>query len=423
MSLIQEQEMTDKNRAAHGANGRKSRGAATPEGKERARAANLRHGVYSKLRDEALPALGEDPAHLDELKAEGYRQWRPTNPDQAWYVERMASLKFRLERYERMQETVTARRIRRVDDRRLEAVRQVRIKYAELDGFLLTLEAAVARPDFYAPPGFFPFYENAAKVGPCPEMARIGELLSRLREPADSPAPGATPDRAMSDAEWKLWRESFAAKEYPVPCVLPVAQGQERDEMRAELEEIARSQRALNAESWEKELDRQGAPLPLAERDAMAREMGKEIEFLVRQENICSRELARTAKLFLQMQAAEERKSQAAARAEAEAASRNATAATAAPPPGPDTEAAPPLGPDTEAGPGTRPGTPENKGASGYVDENTTPAKAASAPLSAVTPAGNAQERAAVTGPAPQADAAAPARKERGPNRAGHTAA
>ena len=187
--------------------------------------------------------------------------------------------------------------------------------------------------------------------------------------------------------------------------------------MRAELEEIARSQRALNAESWEKELDRQGAPLPLEERDAMAREMGKEIEFLVRQENTCARELARTAKLFLQMQAAEERKSQAAARAEAEAASRNTTAATAAPPPGPDTEAAPHPGPDT------RPGTPGNTGASGYVDENTTPAKAASAPLSAVTPAGNAQERAAVTGPAPQADAAAPARKERGPNRAGHTAA
>jgi hypothetical protein len=37
-------EMTEKNLAAHQQNARQSRGAATPQGKERARAANLRHG-------------------------------------------------------------------------------------------------------------------------------------------------------------------------------------------------------------------------------------------------------------------------------------------------------------------------------------------------------------------------------------------
>ena len=43
MALI-EQTMTERNLAAHRANARQSHGAATPEGKERARAANLRHG-------------------------------------------------------------------------------------------------------------------------------------------------------------------------------------------------------------------------------------------------------------------------------------------------------------------------------------------------------------------------------------------
>ncbi|MGD0226167.1 MAG: hypothetical protein ABSF71_27865, partial [Terriglobia bacterium] len=64
MSLIQKPSMTDKNRTAHQRNGRQSREAATPEGKERSRAAHLRHGFYSQQREEALCALGEDPAEL-----------------------------------------------------------------------------------------------------------------------------------------------------------------------------------------------------------------------------------------------------------------------------------------------------------------------------------------------------------------------
>ena len=66
MALV-EQTMTEKNLEAHRRNGRQSHGAATPEGKERARAANLRHGYYSDMRDDALVALGEDPADLAAL--------------------------------------------------------------------------------------------------------------------------------------------------------------------------------------------------------------------------------------------------------------------------------------------------------------------------------------------------------------------
>ena len=50
MSLIQKPPMTDNNRTAHQRNGRQSRGAATPQGKERSRAAHLRHGFYSQQR-------------------------------------------------------------------------------------------------------------------------------------------------------------------------------------------------------------------------------------------------------------------------------------------------------------------------------------------------------------------------------------
>src|SRR5208283_4446198 len=92
MALIKEHEMTEDGREARRRNGRKSRGAATAQGKERSRAANLRHGLYSQERDEALRALGEDPADLAELMAGAYEQWRPVNAQQAGLVERLAHL-------------------------------------------------------------------------------------------------------------------------------------------------------------------------------------------------------------------------------------------------------------------------------------------------------------------------------------------
>jgi len=61
MSLIHTQEMTEENLAAHRANGQKTLRPTTPEGKANSAAANLRHGFYSKARNGAIAAMGEDP--------------------------------------------------------------------------------------------------------------------------------------------------------------------------------------------------------------------------------------------------------------------------------------------------------------------------------------------------------------------------
>lgn len=69
MSLMKQAQSTDKKSASRRRNGRQSRGAKTAEGKERIRAANLKHGYYSKVREEALVSLGEDPKDLAALIA------------------------------------------------------------------------------------------------------------------------------------------------------------------------------------------------------------------------------------------------------------------------------------------------------------------------------------------------------------------
>ena len=68
MSLTKKKTMTQKKIFANQANGKRSHGPATPEGRERIRAANIRHGFYSQAETVALACLGEDPADLERLR-------------------------------------------------------------------------------------------------------------------------------------------------------------------------------------------------------------------------------------------------------------------------------------------------------------------------------------------------------------------
>src|ERR1035437_3540432 len=70
ISIKQKRTLTEKSAAAHRENAQKSRGPVTPEGRQMQRDASLRHGFYSKDRDKALRALGEDPADFDTRSEE-----------------------------------------------------------------------------------------------------------------------------------------------------------------------------------------------------------------------------------------------------------------------------------------------------------------------------------------------------------------
>ena len=62
MSLVKKHEMTEKHLAANRRNQKLCHGPVTAEGRERIRAAHLRHGFYAQAEEAALRALGEDPA-------------------------------------------------------------------------------------------------------------------------------------------------------------------------------------------------------------------------------------------------------------------------------------------------------------------------------------------------------------------------
>ncbi len=96
MSLVKKPTMTPRKLAAARGNARLSRGPATPEGRERVRAAHLIHGFYSEAAGEALRALGEDPAEFDRLLASLMETWQPADLLEEELVERLARALWRL---------------------------------------------------------------------------------------------------------------------------------------------------------------------------------------------------------------------------------------------------------------------------------------------------------------------------------------
>jgi hypothetical protein len=152
MSLRKKPTITDKRLAASQANGRRSQGPATPEGRERIRAANIRHGFYSQAEEVALACLGEDPAELARLRQNLHDDLQPRSPLQAEMGEHLAQVLWRWKRAGRMQEGYAlwlARNANLTREDRLQG-QMMRLKIASET--LLRLSQSVAREDCVTPP-------------------------------------------------------------------------------------------------------------------------------------------------------------------------------------------------------------------------------------------------------------------------------
>ncbi len=115
MSLLRKRTLTPQRLAAFQSNGRHSCGPATPEGIERIRAANLRHGFYSQAQGEALRALGEDPAEFEHLLESLIATWQPADEFESRLVTRLARALWRMERGDRIQESMAVAQLERMD--------------------------------------------------------------------------------------------------------------------------------------------------------------------------------------------------------------------------------------------------------------------------------------------------------------------
>jgi hypothetical protein len=290
MSLIKKQSMTEENRAAHQRNGRQSRGAATAEGKERSRAANLRHGFYAQGREEALRALGEDPAALAALIEDAHEEWRPANPFQARIAEHLARLWWRMERAERIQQSLAAQLIQQHEKRRRQKALELRERINPTFDALGCLLETLAEPRGYTTPAHFRLFCEAHERKLDEVEEEILRLMHRLRKPSSW---GDAPEEAT---EWD-------DDDFPIPEPdIPVAEGTEREQVREELRILAQQELELTQEAWNPELEKHEKPLSGIEQDEVQAAPHRHAELMRREEEACFRQFMRLGNFLLKIQ-------------------------------------------------------------------------------------------------------------------------
>ena len=322
----------------------------------------MRHGYYSKINDQALTALGEDPQALAALIAGAHEQWRPTNPHQAWIVDRMARLQWKIDRSDRMQENAMARAVQRVEDRRTEKALNTRYCYADAHGPLAMISEAALRPDYYTPPGYFVNFAQSLRVNPGPRMDEILHLLHRLRQPEGyQPFTGRLCAGVTTHRSWKEMRELYEDGTAIPPPEIPIAQGDERDDLRAELHDLAAAELEEVKLVWEEELlPEADEPLTQQDRDDLAASTYKMTELIRRQEHSCFREFFRLGTLLVKLQAEDSTEHR--TKGEEKRGER----------PQPDSGGeADAVDPDRASESASPAATRKNAGASGDIDENT----------------------------------------------------
>jgi hypothetical protein len=221
MSLTKKPEMTPEKIAANQANGRLSDGPATPEGMERIRDANTKHGFYSQAEGEALRALGEDPDEFKAMLKDLIAEWQPATGFEARLVKRLAGALWKCERGDRWQESVAVRQLQNLDQNVARRIREAEARFKQAQATLKGLVDATKKEDYIT--GYAEILAFADVFGDEPKGKdrEMETLLYRLlkpgtpvhgKAPADYEGPEALPD-------------------------LPIAEGHHRPAVRRELRE------------------------------------------------------------------------------------------------------------------------------------------------------------------------------------------
>lgn len=184
MSLTPKREMTEARLAASRANGSKSHGAVTPEGKERVAQVNLRHGFYAKADQDVLRALGEDPA-------EYRRMMKRLETDVAQAMEEqvvgcIGRTLWRMKRAERMQDGLAVKRVRKGTEMEEIMATPQMLRISDLHENLCALYRRINNPD------------------PSPSRDEIKALIDAFgAEPPDAVKAVFPLYRAYWEAAWK----------------------------------------------------------------------------------------------------------------------------------------------------------------------------------------------------------------------------
>jgi hypothetical protein len=184
MSLVKKPDMTEKKVAANERNRRLAHGPATEEGRERIRAAHLHHGFYAQAEEVAMHALGEDPAHLQELLEALWEEWKPASGLQEGLVIHLTRCTWLMNRAVRMQEGYAVRQAQDVNSGRQDRLHARMMRLKMTADSLRLLVQSVAHEHYVTTPADLAKMKNLHQEGVLKEMGEIAlALFYQLQAP------------------------------------------------------------------------------------------------------------------------------------------------------------------------------------------------------------------------------------------------
>ena len=191
MSLRKKATMTEEKLFANRFNGKRSEGPATPEGRERIREANTRHGFYSAAEAVALACLGEDSDELERLRPDLHGDLQPPSGLQQELVEHLVDVVWRWKRAGRMQEGFALRQAKEVNLTREDRVHAHMMRLKMTEESLRLLAESVAREYYITTPADLEKMKRLHQEGVVKEMGEIAlALFYRLEKPPEKDEEG-----------------------------------------------------------------------------------------------------------------------------------------------------------------------------------------------------------------------------------------
>ena len=230
MSIKQKRTLTEKNVAAHRENAKKSRGPVTPEGRQMQRDASLRHGFYSKDRDKALRALGEDPADFDIMVKAVKQKYPPADGFEEALGMRLARAMWRMDRADRMLEGYALRQAQETNRWRESRIHAQMMRLKMTGASLQSLAQSVAKEHYVTAPADLAMMKNLLSEESLKELGDIMlALFLQLREPGEHDKEGrpVDPDEKSRRALQKFKEIFGLAGDTPPVVRRPVIPGQE----------------------------------------------------------------------------------------------------------------------------------------------------------------------------------------------------
>jgi len=229
MSLIKKPAMTEKKVAANRRNQSLCNGPLVDERRGRIRAALRRFGFDAQAEETAMRALGEEPAHFQELLEGLWEEYNPVAASQEGVVVRLARAMWLMNRADRMQEGYAVRQAQDVSSGRQDRVHAQMMRLKMTEDRLRRLAQAVAQEHYVTSREDLEAMKNVHQEGVVKEMSEIAVALFYELQAPGTGEDGEDPEEKTRRVMNKI-RGIFGLSPLPLPEAAEAEDGSQPEE-------------------------------------------------------------------------------------------------------------------------------------------------------------------------------------------------